>query len=246
MNYYIYQHIRLDKNEVFYIGKGTKKLKGNIYHRAYTKCSRNNQWLNIINKSAYKVEILEEFETEKECLLRESELISSYGFSWNNTGTLCNIIKNNDEIKFLARIGASKKKSKKVYQYSLYVEFIKSFDSIIEAKKEYPCDIYNACRFKKTKTACGFQWRTVKYDRIEPYSKELSNLNKSKTILQYDKQGNFIREWVGSKQAATALNINRGSIRNCLSGLAKSAGDYIWTYSHDKKTKLEKTKTKKK
>jgi hypothetical protein len=83
MNYYIYQHVRLDTNEVFYIGKGTKKLKGNVYHRAYTKNSRNEYWKNIVNQTSYKVEILEEFETEKACLLKESELIVLYGFSFS-------------------------------------------------------------------------------------------------------------------------------------------------------------------
>lgn len=230
MKYYIYQHIRLDTNEIFYIGKGTKKLKGNVYHRAYTRSSRNEHWLNIVNKTSYKVEILEEFETEEQCLLKETELIILHGFSWNNTGTLCNIVKDNNEIKFLARAGSSKSNSKKVYQYSLNGDYIKSFDSIAQAKKEHPCDIYNACSQKRTKTAGGFQWRTTKYDRLEPYSKQVSDLNKSKTILQYDKKGNFIKEWQGSKQPSEALNINRGAIRNCLSGIAKSAGNYVWKY----------------
>ena len=230
MKYYIYQHIRLDTNEILYISKGTKNLKGNIYHRAYTKSSRNEYWLNIVNKTSYKVEILEEFQTEEQCLLKETELIILHGFSWNNTGTLCNIVKDNNEIKFLARAASSKSNSKKVYQYSLNGDYIKSFDSIAQAKKEHPCDIYNACSQKRTKTAGGFQWRLYKYDRIESYSEELNRLSKSKTILQYDKQGNFIKEWQGSKQPSESLNINRGAIRNCLSGISKSAGNYVWKY----------------
>lgn len=45
--YFLYRHIRLDKNEVFYIGIGSKRLKRGGYHlvqyeRAYL-ISRLNQ-----------------------------------------------------------------------------------------------------------------------------------------------------------------------------------------------------------
>ena len=40
LNYYVYEHIRHDTNEVFYVGIGTKqynygKGKTNVYSRAY-------------------------------------------------------------------------------------------------------------------------------------------------------------------------------------------------------------------
>jgi len=240
MNYYIYQHIRLDTNEVFYIGKGTKKSKGNIYHRAYTKNSRNNYWLNIVNKTSYKVEIIEEFDTEKECLLKETELIIKYGYSWNNTGTLCNIVKDDSEIKFLARKGASNKNSKEIHQYSLSGDYIKSFSSVIKAKKEFPCDIYNAAA-GRVSSAGGYQWRFIKYDKLDPYSLENSRINKSKIVYQYDKQGTFIKEWKGTKEPSDVLKINRTAIRNCLSGISKTAGSYVWKYT---KTQNEKQTTK--
>jgi hypothetical protein len=229
MNYYLYQHVRLDTNDVFYIGKGTKKLKGNAYHRAYTKNSRNNYWLNIVNVTPYKVEILEEFETEQECLLKETELIIKYGYSWNNTGILCNMVKDDSEIKLLAREGASNKNSKKVHQYSLSGDYIQSFSSVVKAKKEFPCDIYNAVS-GRAPTAGGFQWRTLRFYKINAYSVENSRVGKSKVILQYDLKGNFIKKWNGTKIPSTELNINRGAIRNCLSKIAKTAGGFIWKY----------------
>lgn len=229
MKYYLYQHIRLDTEEVFYIGKGTKKLKGNVYHRAYTKNSRNEYWKNIINQTAYRVEILEEFDIEELCLLRETELIILHGYSWNNTGTLCNMVKDDSEIKILARKASVKSNSKNVHQYSLAGDYIKSFSSISEAKKEHPCDIYNAVS-GRTPTAGGFQWRTTKYDKLDPYCVENSRMSKSKVILQYDLNGNFIKKWNGTKIPSVELNINRGAIRNCLSGISKTAEGFIWRY----------------
>ena len=244
MNYYLYQHVRLDNDTIFYIGKGTKKSKGNIYHRAYTKNSRNNYWLNIVNITSYKVEILEEFETEQECLLKETELIIKYGYSWNDTGILCNMVKDDSEIKLLAREGASNKNSKEVYQYSLSGDYIQSFSSVVKAKKEFPCDIYNAA-VSRTPSAGGYQWSFVKYDKLPYYSSKDSRINKSKIIYQYDKQGTFIKEWKGTKKPSEQLNIHRGAIRNCLSGLSKSSGGYIWTYYKTQKDKQNDSVSKK-
>ena len=59
--YYLYAHTRLDKNEVFYIGIGTKHkiFYGitNEYARAYSK-TRNNIWHKITKKTKYTIEII--------------------------------------------------------------------------------------------------------------------------------------------------------------------------------------------
>ena len=69
MKYYIYRHIRLDKNEPFYIGFGTKLKEfytfQSEFSRAYNKTSRSKYWKHITNKTNYKIEILIEFVEEK-------------------------------------------------------------------------------------------------------------------------------------------------------------------------------------
>lgn len=52
----------------------------------------------------------------------------------------------------------------------------------------------------------------------------------SKTILQYDMLGNFVREWSGIADAARALNVNPSSISACLCGNNKSSCNSIWRY----------------
>lgn len=118
---------------------------------------------------------------------------------------------------------------KEVHQYSLSGEYLKSFPSIVDAKKEHPCDIYNAAA-GRVPSAGGFQWRLIKYDKIDAYSAESSRVNKSKTVLQYDLEGNFIKEWKGTKEPSVELNIHRSAIRNCLIGIVKTAGGFIWKY----------------
>lgn len=48
----IYRHIRLDTNEVFYIGIGKDK------ERAFSNKKRNRHWIGIVNSVGYSVEIL--------------------------------------------------------------------------------------------------------------------------------------------------------------------------------------------
>lgn len=88
--HYIYQHIRLDTNEVFYIGKGVQKKCNYKYYRAFDKKRRNNIWNNIVNKTEYRVEIFFTNLSETECFKLEIELINKYGKIFNNSGTLAN------------------------------------------------------------------------------------------------------------------------------------------------------------
>lgn len=54
--------------------------------------------------------------------------------------------------------------------------------------------------------------------------------HKTKSILQYDKEGNFIREWDSIKEASDYHKIKPTTIGNCLGKRVKSSGGYIWKY----------------
>ena len=87
----VYQHIRLDTNEVFYIGIGKTEK------RAYNKTNhRNNYWKNIINKTEYNVEILFNDLTWKEACQIEQYLIKYYGRKNLKTGMLVNMTDGGD------------------------------------------------------------------------------------------------------------------------------------------------------
>ena len=82
---YVYRHIRLDKNEPFYIGIG-KTLK-----RAYSKANRNIHWKRIIEHSSYDVEIIVNNITWEEACEKETELIRFYGRRDLGMGPLVNM-----------------------------------------------------------------------------------------------------------------------------------------------------------
>jgi hypothetical protein len=49
-------------------------------------------------------------------------------------------------------------------------------------------------------------------------------------VIQYDKQGNFIKEWPSQIEAAIFLNKQSSAISECCSGKRKSAYNYIWKF----------------
>lgn len=85
---YVYRHIRIDKNEVFYVGISKQD---NNYLRARQVHKRNIFWKNIASKTEFRYDILWECDSEKELLQKEIEFIAIYGRKDQGTGTLCNL-----------------------------------------------------------------------------------------------------------------------------------------------------------
>lgn len=71
-DYYVYEHIRLDNNTCFYIGKGHGKRCNNK--------SRNEHHDRIVNKVGMKVKIIKDNLSEDEAYQLERELICHYVF----------------------------------------------------------------------------------------------------------------------------------------------------------------------
>ncbi len=84
---YVYQHIRKDTNQPFYIGIGSDLN----FYRANKFSERNEIWERIKNKTEILVEILHDnIEWEDACVI-EIELIKKYGRINNKTGILSNM-----------------------------------------------------------------------------------------------------------------------------------------------------------
>jgi hypothetical protein len=64
----LYRHIRLDKNEPFYIGVSKTQT------RPYIKNGRNKRWKEIVSKTEYSVEILFDDLTWEQAQEKEKEL----------------------------------------------------------------------------------------------------------------------------------------------------------------------------
>lgn len=85
---YVYRHIRLDKNEPFYIGIGSDLQ----YKRAYQiKTRRNHIWHKIASKTEIEIEILFDDLTYEKAIAKEIEFIALYGRINKGNGILCNL-----------------------------------------------------------------------------------------------------------------------------------------------------------
>ena len=57
-----------------------------------------------------------------------------------------------------------------------------------------------------------------------------AKLANSIPVLQFTKDGIFVKEWPSAKEACRQLNIGPPNLCHCLKGRYKSAGGYIWKY----------------
>ena len=120
----------------------------------------------------------------------------------------------------------------KIEQYDLEDNFIKEWESIKDASNTLNINresISKALHGNK-KTAGGYKWKL----------KEVYSPYNSRTISQYDLEGNFIRDWNSTHEAEEELKIK--TILNALNGRNKTAGGFQWKYKNDNK-KIEAYKT---
>jgi hypothetical protein len=106
--WYVYRHIRLDKNEPFYIGIGNKKNYARAYQIKLDR--RNNIWGKIYLKTDIRVEIVLDGLTKSQASEKEKELINLYGRIDLMTGSLCNMTDGGDGIWNCIRSEETKQK----------------------------------------------------------------------------------------------------------------------------------------
>lgn len=55
-------------------------------------------------------------------------------------------------------------------------------------------------------------------------------IDRSKAVIQLDKNGIVIAKWHSAREASKALNIYAGNISKCCKGLLKTTGGYSWKF----------------
>jgi hypothetical protein len=86
----VYEHLRNDTNEVFYVGIGKKEK------RAFIKNKRTKYWKNIVNKVGYSVNIIHKDIDWEEAKNIEKYLIKEYGRKDLGKGNLVNMTDGGD------------------------------------------------------------------------------------------------------------------------------------------------------
>lgn len=216
MRHYLYRHVRPDTNEVFYVGIGTKgqKIRNTFqdeYKRAFKKHSRNTYWKNVFNKcdGNYEVEILLESNDYDWIEQKEIEFVALYGRADLGLGTLVNLTDGGDGNRRMKMPEEAKRK-------------------ISEANKGRP---HTKEQTEKIRQALLGQKRTP--EQRAAVSRAARNRCTVKPVLQFDLDGNFIREWPSVLIAAEGLNINvryRSKIYRCCNGHQAHSAGYVWKW----------------
>lgn len=218
---YIGQH---NGSKKYYFGSGTA-LK-----RAILKHGRKAFIKEIICEGNFGSELLDFLEQEaidKHQTYAGKFINKGYNMTSGGAGNPNGVTKFKRKDSFIGR--------KKVYQYSLNGDYIRSYLSISEAAKE--CNIsYQAITNSMKKLgykASTFQWRIKYSSRICKY-KDNSKANaingRMKAVNQYDLNNNYIRTFSSAKEASSITGITVSGIRACCYGNYKYYKNYKWSF----------------
>lgn len=220
--HYLYQHVRLDTDEIFYIGVGTKTRQNSFltvkseYYRAYDFKKRNIVWKRIAAKTEVKVEILFESVDLSFIQKKEKELISLYGRLSDGNGKLANLAEGGNSQSFNMGV--------RIKQLTLDGKVLKIWKQLKDIEKELgylKTNIVKCCR-KKQLTAYGFIWEYAdnrKYDNIYPTTARKKSNNNRVGIKVIN--GEVIKKYRTIKEVADEYNYHRATIQRYLNGKSK-------------------------
>lgn len=237
--YYVYRHIRVDKNEPFYIGIGYYNCnqryisKHTNYQRAYSKKERNKHWTNVFNKTKYKVEILMEDKNLDFIKQKEIEFISLYGRKDLKKGILVNMTNGGDGCFGCIPNDYSKKVSSDmhsipIYQYTIDNKFIRKWKSTQEASNSLNITDTNIYKCLKNKAfhAGNFIWKKEITDNLP----KIRHVIKNRPIIQETLNNVFVKRWSSAREIEKILKFNASSIAKCCKNKIKTMYKYKWKY----------------
>ena len=83
---------------------------------------------------------------------------------------------------------------------------------------------------KKNNCVDNLEWATAKENSNYGSRNERITGRPSIPIIQYSKDGEFIKEWQSAVEVKRVLGINNSHIIQCCKGKRKSAGGFVWRY----------------
>jgi hypothetical protein len=246
---YLYRHIRLDKNEPFYIGISKKDDAG--FKRAYSaaKSKRNKIWMSIAEKTKYEVEILF-YDVDIEFVKKkEIELIQLYGRICCKTGTLANIGGGGEPLfdppDYIRKKLSENNKGEKNYWYGR-THSEETRRKISEAHKGKKRPLKEETKIKIGLANKGKTTWTKGTKQTEAGLKRsgVNHPTNKGPILCYDLKGEFIKEFSSTREAVNHFGYkNTNDITRVLKGERLSWHGHTFFYKDERYAEAaEKTK----
>jgi group I intron endonuclease len=195
-------------NCIRYIGKTKNDLRKRLYEhctiRNLKEKNHKNNWIKLLLKKNYRPIIILIEEVDSNWQEREIYWINFYKSIGNN---LTNGTDGGDG-------GNGAKRSK---------EYIKKLIDI--KRKNGTLNRSDECRKKISESHKGKKLSKEHSDKLTAYGE-----SKKKNIIQYDRDGNFIKIWDGIRVCARELGIKHDGIIRCLKNKQKYYKNYTWKY----------------
>ena len=232
--YTVYMHINKVNNKK-YVGITSQKVEkrwknglgyeDQVFGRAIQKYGWDNFEHLIICENITQSEA---FNKEQELIQLHNTTDPSHGYNKSDGG----------ESGSYHAYNTQKNKMKPVYRYDQSGNYIDSFCSMEEAKRQLKINGSNIsqCCSGLRKLAYGFQWfheyLGEKVDSVEEGSRR-SNKSRMKKVSQYSMCKELIKTYKCATDAQKETGVNRCCIINCCNGKQKRAGEYVWEYAYD-------------
>lgn len=124
-----------------------------------------------------------------------------------------------------------------ILQYTKSMEFIRRWDSAIEASVVIgvSASIIAACCREKEQSAGGFVWR-YEFPELIKHPKGHTNPETYNPVDQYCISGEFIKTYNNIEDASLITGIDRSTISKCCKNKQRKSGGFIWRYHGEKLT----------
>lgn len=212
--YYVYQHVRLDTNTIFYIGIGKKNPARTLGHntefsRAYERAKRSDFWKSIASKTDIRIDIL--FQSDDLYFIKQKEidLIKIYGRKCcDKDGILVNF-----DVGGGLNTGP-KTRGITIYQLNLDNTLVRTWSKskdVTNATGWLKSNIVACCRGRQ-RTAYGYKWSYT----AEPYKfttcARKRNSNHGVGILAIDRRTLSNMEFRTTEECAKYFGLHRATI----------------------------------
>ena len=230
----------------FYVGKGKgRRIHEHKYPSQRKQLNIKNTFIDKIEKELgiepFYVKVYENISDDRSKEI-EIDIISHFGRIDLKTGILANMteggegmsgrVRKESELEKMRGPNGPNAKSRRINQLDKDGNLIKTWDylRLITDELGVPGGAILKCCRGERETASYYKWE---FEGTSPYVPPLKNVSSStKTVYQYNLEGNYITSFRSSVEAVKALERgNNGSpIGMCCNGKAKSVYGYQWFF----------------